>query len=946
MRRTVVAGLVLLVAIAALWWWKREPASAVGEGRGGNSAVAAPRVRTAHEPTARASLAGRVTRASDGTPVPAATVALTSLQPALAYEVPHLAATDANGTWRLSNVPAGAYLYAATARGFEPAEGGRVLVAADAERTDLDLVLAAGGLTLRGRITDVGGGPVADARVTACESFTLHRTAEFIAVSGADGTYELSLAPGSYAVTVMHDDYARADRDLVVEGTPAPVDFVLIPGATIRGQVIARDTQQPVADALVSSDDDAETRVKTDASGHFALQRLAAGPTKVSATARGYVGAPVELALGIGEQMDDVRLLVDHAVAIRGRVVTSGTPVEGVAGSQVSAYSPGTRLMVSATALSAPDGSFEILGVLPASYWLAADGDDHAPSRGELFAVSDQDVDGAIVEVERGVTVTGRVEPAGRAQIAVTAGGERGLNSLASKAAHAQGTSDGSGVFTLHAVPAGILKLVATAADGSEGSLPVVVGSTDAHDLVIHTTRRASVRGKVIDTAGAAVAGARINARAWLAASSRYDWQGPKATTGADGTFVVVGLPAGKVRIEASDDFEQRERYGGSDEYAAVVEVELAATADRANVVITLPPRDATIRGRVVDAAGAPVADAWVTPRARSPVPGPGIDATSPVLTTADGRFELAHLVKGSYTVVADAARRDARGSTDGVQTGTSTTVTLVPRGSIAVHVTAGGVSVNTPYLLTCETAEVGGDQRYVANPTGIVVVPRLASGRYRCTAVGDAGTATGEVDVAGARAELALDAVGWAAVTGTVLDMFTGEPVAGVRVTLSTPHVWSALDAFSAHAVVTDLGGHFTAPHAPADLRGYVELRASANDWDLVGGARYAAAVGERVDVGTIKVVRPRVGPRGYLGWTTRWVGTGFTVLEITDGGPAAVGGLRVGDEIRVVDGHVVEDLGEWARTLLDSYVVGARVPLTLARGITVTLTATASPY
>ncbi len=933
---------MLLVAIAALWWWTSGEAPATREQRGSGSAVVALRVRTAHEQIERASLAGRVTRASDSTPVPAAIVALTSLQATLADDVPHLVATDANGAWRLSNVPAGAYLLAATARGFEPAGGGRVVVAAGTERSDLDLALATGGLTLRGRVTDVGGGPVADARVTACESFTLHRTADFIAVSGADGTYELSLAPGSYVMTVMHDDYARADRDLVVEGTPPPVNFVLVPGAAIRGQVIARDTQRPVADALVWSDD-VLTQVKTDASGHFALRQLPAGPISVSVVARGYAtSAPVELALGIGEQMDDVRVLVDHAVAIRGRVVASGTPAEGVAGSQVSVYSPGTRLMVSATALSAPDGSFEILGVLPASYRLAADGDDHAPSRGELFAVSDRDVDGAIVEVERVVTVTGRVEPAERAQIAVTAGGERGLNSLASKAAHAQGTSDGSGAFTLHAVPAGILKLVATAADGSEGSLPVVVGSTDAHDLVIHTTRRASVRGKVIDTAGAAVAGARINARAWLAASSRYDWQGPKATTGADGTFVVVGLPAGKARIEASDDFEQRERYGGSDEYAAVVEVELAATADRANVVITLPSRDATIRGRVVDAAGAPVADAWVTPRARSPGPGPGIDATAPVLTTADGRFELAHLVKGSYTVVAEAARRDARGSTDGVQTETSTTVTLVPRGSIAVHVTAGGVPVTTPYLLTCETAEVGVDERYVVHAT-VVVVPRLAAGRYRCTAVGDAGTATGEVDVASARAELALDTVGWATVTGTVLDMFTGQPVAGVRVNLSTPHVQFLLDMFSAHAVITDASGHFVAPHAPADPRGYVEVRTSPNDREMIGGAPYAAAVGERVDLGTIEVVRPRVGPRGDFGWTTRWVGAGFSILEVVDGGPAAMAGLRVGDEIRAVDGHGLAGLAERARILLDSYAVGARVQLTLARGITVTLTARA---
>jgi C-terminal processing protease CtpA/Prc len=104
-----------------------------------------------------------------------------------------------------------------------------------------------------------------------------------------------------------------------------------------------------------------------------------------------------------------------------------------------------------------------------------------------------------------------------------------------------------------------------------------------------------------------------------------------------------------------------------------------------------------------------------------------------------------------------------------------------------------------------------------------------------------------------------------------------------------------------------------------------------------------YTARAGERVDLGTIKIVPPRSGDAGTFGMATEPDGDTLKVTSVTDGGPAAGAGVQIGDRITALAGQPVKVLTPViAQKLIASGTVGVgqTVTLTLERGADVTLT------
>jgi C-terminal processing protease CtpA/Prc len=100
----------------------------------------------------------------------------------------------------------------------------------------------------------------------------------------------------------------------------------------------------------------------------------------------------------------------------------------------------------------------------------------------------------------------------------------------------------------------------------------------------------------------------------------------------------------------------------------------------------------------------------------------------------------------------------------------------------------------------------------------------------------------------------------------------------------------------------------------------------------------------GQRLDLGTIRVVPPRQGDAGTLGMATEIDAKGLTVSLVQPNGPAAQAGVVVGDRITAIDGQSVADITpDLAQKVLSSGLIGAgqQVVLELERGATVTLTA-----
>ena len=974
--RIVVAVVVVLALVLVLWKLRSSDPSAPDSESSGDSAASSNGSTGARRtgsltPAAPASVSGRVTRKADGAPIAGAIVSISRAEMGAMFapddQPTAVATTDASGAWTISPVAPGAYEVAATATGFVPGVRDKLAIAAGSRLT-VDLALASGGTAVTGTVSDVGGGPIGGARITMqSDTAMLGGKPELIALTGADGRYQISLADGSYRASASHDDYTRASRSLELTGKPQQVDFTLAPGGVIRGQVVSRDGA-PMPGALVHAQggrgrfqQGMRAPVIADAGGNFTVRSLQSGAISLTAAGRGYVSAtPTVVELGIGEQLEGVRVVVDRGLSISGRVVRAGKPSEGVAGVRLGVFSIGSGATSVAVDPSGDDGSFEIYGIRPASYMIFAIGDGVIPEIGKSIELVDKDITNFIIEMATGTTLSGRVDPGTTASLAIELenADKIGIATMfeAVKAMIVHADSDDTGAFTLKSVPPGSYRIVATAADGRKGKLAVTVTAADQMGLVVKLEPRASLAGRVVDASGAAVVGVRVSIQSpggrgmrGFSMNSR-SMGGAGATTGVDGAFREVGLDAGKYDVSVADD-QGKLLWARGDKKTEPQSFELATGQELTNVTLTIESRDGVIRGVVIGADGKPAPDAWVTPRLD--VKADPMDfmmmmrqPTQPALTDGDGRFTITRLRRGTYELVAEGPRGVSRTSKSGVKTGDSVTLTLASLGSLAGIVTAGGNPV-AEYDISCRPESLGirfGSgaelQKRITAKDGAYTFERLVPAEYTCSATATAGTTVNKATVATERVELDLALAPWASVTGVVVSEVSGQPVPGMNVMAGGDGFdqQSMSDIISGKGPKTDATGRFVIERvAPGKGRMRVVPPNASFDTGQLAKRDYTAVAGQRVDVGTIKIVPPRMGEAGTLGFSTEVDDGNLKIAVVKPGGPAEQSGITIGDRIVSIDGRLVSDLGiEIARALVasGSMTTGQRVVLGIERG------------
>ncbi|MCA9772592.1 MAG: carboxypeptidase regulatory-like domain-containing protein [Myxococcales bacterium] len=274
--------------------------------------------------------------------------------------------TDAEGRFALEGLSPGLYTVHADHARYLKAVSDRIVLAPGARVENLRLQLRIGEGVVRGRVVDDRGAPIAGARVqphsyrvNALETVT-------VALTGADGRYELrGLDPGRMQLRAEAPDHAS---DLsapvqVLQGDGTSVDFVL--GPPQRLEVYVYD---PAGDPLPGVDVSAVDRgvvrtVQSGPDGRAVLDDLGRGPYRLFANKTGYERAPsrtVELA----ESPYVLTLRAETRYRVEGRVVdeTTGGPVprftiEVVAGD----VGDGPR----ERRVQGSDGKFEIRDVLP-----------------------------------------------------------------------------------------------------------------------------------------------------------------------------------------------------------------------------------------------------------------------------------------------------------------------------------------------------------------------------------------------------------------------------------------------------------------------------------------------------------------------------------------------------------------------------------------------------
>jgi hypothetical protein len=730
--------------------------------------------------------------------------------------------SDPGGAWTIDALAPGTYAVSATAPGFLPAVQRRVEIAAAGE--PIVLRMLEGGHRLHGTVRDVTGGTVEGAQVRATP-LSLLQTREldgFGTLAGTEGAYALFVAPGRYRVDVSHADYATQSRTVEVgEGTRAQ-DFELTPTGVIEGVVVRAGTREPVPHAWVAYHGERRISilpgeqiampvgagaVQADAAGKFRIGGLESGTLSLRARAKGVAShAPTVVALSIAEHVE-VEVEVDAAFTVRGRVVVAGDTDTGVAAASVQIGGPGPP---GASATADSEGKFVLDGVLAGPIMLTARADGFlAAFPGTRVEVS-EDLDDVIVELPRGQSIVGRIEPPQVAEVATELRPENfeGGPMMVLNASTTTESKD-DGTFTLSPVPVGATTVVARTAEGLEGEATVRVVEGEATEIVIRLEPRATVRGVVVSGGGKPVAEALVSMRRIREDGKDFRLNvngrdvGTKTGSSTDtGTFAIAGLAQGEYEVTVSDRYGDPIAVQGGIAAANGRGKITIASASEVEVQIVVDAHDGVISGVVTTAEGDPATDVWVSataaprdepppredgPTARSEMRimlggdgASGIPSRPPVLTGEDGTFEIHGLDDVDHLVVAEQAGGSAR-VREVAKPDAKLKLQLAPLGKIRGTVSVDG-QVSDGFLVIAR-GPTARTERVRAG--GTFELDRLDPGRYRVEARNLEGSGSVEVEVeAGATADATIPLQHFITVTGRVVDK-AGQPIAGLEAML-----------------------------------------------------------------------------------------------------------------------------------------------------------------
>jgi len=791
----------------------------------------------------------------------------------------------------------------------------------------LELELVPCDAAMFGTVRDASGGAIAKARI-AHLMFEQHSTIPGgpAVTSDEKGAYELCVQaawPGWVSVEVSADGYGAIAFRTMVPGR-MKVDFALVPEATIVGRVVRDDTGEPVPQAYVfvpfgayATERSSWRGTFSDASGKFRLERVAPGRHMVFARGAGMVDSShgVEVIVEAGQTTSEIEIRLEQGSTIRGVVVDHGKPV---AGARVAVDARGAT-----SAVSQQDGTF-VLAQVPRGElrFTAIPYDVVKPT---TFRVTQPEHTGVTLEVESLGTITGHVvrnkRPVAGARIDIHGPNENDLDEIRTNA---------DGRFEARGLRPGPWTLFAgydrEGAFGGPKTVKLERGATA--DVTIDLTFAASIAGRVIDQTGAPVAGVAV----WFENTSTDD--GGVAVTSIDGTFRAATMTGGgqyrpSVRRNATSTALLKPAAGTEFPLISLSDGDASVTG----VVLAVQLDHLTIAGKVVDANGAPVADARVVAEIVEQGQAPRFfrGVQDPATTTSvDGRFAITDLLAGSYALYARSP--DGGDATlESVRAG-KTDVTIVLPNPGTIEGTIVGFK-STPQVIAIKrgsSAPVNGVLQGNA-----FVMRGLAPGSYTVTARSTTEAATASVDViAGRTARATLTSRGTGVVAGRVLEFRTNKPIEGMtcramaRAGTAIPPIGAAGDGAR-----TDAQGAFLINAAPAgDIAVFCD-----GLWRLYSdGARLVTLQSSlRLDV-DVRVVAWTDELHAMAGFGAE-LDTQTLVarlIRVKPGGPAAVAGFVDNDIVVAVDGASVTELshdGVWI--LISNHPPGTKVKLTVTR-------------
>ncbi len=278
---------------------------------------------------------------------------------------------SADGTFELTNVPAGKWKVVASAPGYRPADVAGIELGEGETKEGVVLSLKRGA-SVSGRVLDPRrGSGVPNAWVSWSvgpgvsqfppASAIGRLTGDGTAVStDADGRYRVEGLPSAkITISAEHPDYLETSRQVEVEDDET-VDLTLSLGGSIAGSVVAKDGRSAIPGAQVGLDDPGggfgmgEDSTRADAAGGFLFEHLKPGRYRLSAKSNAGGTSSKEVVLAESQRLDGVLLQMEGGAVIRGTV--SGLPAGQLGGVRI--YASGQNY--EDNAITGGDGRFTL----------------------------------------------------------------------------------------------------------------------------------------------------------------------------------------------------------------------------------------------------------------------------------------------------------------------------------------------------------------------------------------------------------------------------------------------------------------------------------------------------------------------------------------------------------------------------------------------------------
>ncbi len=954
-RNWILAALALLAFALAGWWLTRDappqtqadaPARAERSEPGARPGSDDPR---SLPPSQLAAVGGRVFDPK-GQPLPEATVcasyASEEMRAWFGVE-PICSRSGAEGRYHIDGLVPGRYLIAAHAEGFVSTFhlhgefAGRpvttLTLAPRADLGDIDIRMLGAAVAMEGRVEDLAGGVIADARVIGWprQGRTRLGEAQAMTMSDDEGKFRIWVAPGETHLNATAEGYVRRGHTFTAPSTGTVLR--LMPESVVEG-VVLDEAGAPLAGVAVEVQADFELPtqrvVRSDEAGRFRIPGLM--PGRVGLVARGphSFGRLAAVALDFGATVQ-VEIRSVAATTLEARIVTDDDPARPCPAGWAELRDARQHNRINAS--SDAEGRLRFEGLLPGRYTVSPGCRGHFVDTPPppITVVAGQDPAPQTWTVQAGTTLVGRI---------VDAQGEpaTGYSARAIRRPKAGGPqqfvaeeADASGAFELHGLRAGEFELSASpghrapVGEAIEVTLP---RPANAEPVELRLPAMGRVHGRVIDVDGRAVANVEVRVSGERISSGH-------ALTDAEGNYALDELQTGPLVLTLNQDRAPLFAVGSTAEDARPAREQIRlASGDDLEVNFQIGSTQGWIRGRVLDSTGAPVPNAFVSAFSM----GGGAAAKAmlrsryagwrlePVLTDASGEFALEGLPDGLYALRAY-DRQGADVVLESVELGSQVEIEMPLPASIAGRVVVEGGTPPAQFALSVTSQEAGiGFQSMFHAPDGRFEIDRLPPGTYTLelsSAEGDASVRELELAPGEKLDDIELKLAGKLRLTGRFVDDETGKAIEGLTVAVQRHGHLRMTTSGDDPKMTSDASGRWEVADAPPAGKAIMIYSFVAEVRDRYGHNQYPVEIPEGVtahDLGDIRLTPSRVksGQRpGEFGFQLRAPTSedgaedpeAWRVTALTPGGPAEKAGMKVGDAIIEVDGREVIGKSSW---------------------------------